>query len=446
MSNIDVTSVLLNEQDGRIPSVNFITLGCAKNEVDSADMQRRLVSAGFAIVDDAEDADAVIVNTCSFIQAAIEESIDVILEVAGLANIADGSSKLIVAGCMPARFGDDLESELNEASAFVPCSKEDDIVEVVQRTLGVNPAPFARVDVESGPAAAYVKISDGCNRFCSFCSIPYIRGRYHSFPYERIRASVEQCIAEGSVEITLIGQDTGCWGSDFEEKSTTAQLLSNLAEEFPDTWFRIMYVEPDGITDELLDAIAAHDNVCDYLDMPLQHANPELLKSMRRKGSAPEFLKLLERIRTRVPGITLRTTLITGFPGETEEAFDELMEFLEEADFDYVGVFPYSREEGTRAYDLPDQVEEELKVARAQEVRDLCDAVGSVHTADRIGKELDVLVLGAEEDGQLFGRAMCQAPDVDGVVYVDGGEVGEIVRVTIVDTLAYDMEGEIIHG
>lgn len=430
----------------------FVTLGCAKNEVDTAHMRERLAAAGFALADDAGAADAVVVNTCSFIQSATEESIAAIFEVAGLQNVAEGGAALIVAGCMPARYGDELADELVEASAFVPCSKEDDIAEVVRAALGLACLPcdggFAAASIgevrtgASSPVSAYVKISDGCDRFCAFCTIPYIRGRYHSFAYADIRAEVARRVGEGVREVVLIAQDTGRWGQDFDEPSTLAWLVGALADEFADTWFRIMYIQPEGITDDLLRTVAAHGNVCSYFDIPLQHVNPRILKAMRRRGSREEFERLVARVRALVPGATLRTTLIAGFPGETDEDFEELCDFVEEGFFDYVGVFAYSREEGTRAHDLPGQVDDDEKADRAQRLRDLADAVSTPLVAARIGREMDVLVEGAEEDGQLFGRAMCQAPEVDGVTYLAHGTPGEVRRVTISDTLLYEMEGE----
>lgn len=448
MTNIDVTAAHCADGGSAAPSVCFVTLGCAKNEVDSAEMIKKVQAAGFCIVDDAAAADAVVVNTCSFIQAATEESIDVIFEICGLENFSSGSAKLIVAGCMPARYGEDLKDELQEAQAFVPCSREDDIVEVLCGVLDTCPqaASDGFVSPYAGSAASYVKISDGCDRFCSFCAIPFIRGRYHSFSYDEIRASVAERVAAGVKEITLIAQDTGRWGEDFEKPSTTAHLLDALAGEFPDTWFRLMYIEPQGVTDELLDVIASRENVCSYLDVPLQHASERVLRAMNRRGSVESHRELVERIREHVPDITLRTTLIAGFPGETDEDFEELCVFLEDMEFDYVGVFPYSREEGTRAAQLPDQVDEDVKIERAQRIRDISDSIGESHVSARIGKTMDVLVLGCEEDGQLFGRAMCQAPEVDGVVYLEEGSIGDIVNVRIEDTLVYEMEGEVIHG
>ncbi|WP_337426755.1 30S ribosomal protein S12 methylthiotransferase RimO [Slackia isoflavoniconvertens] len=445
MSNIDV-NVLAQSA----PRVCFVTLGCAKNEVDTAEMTKRLTSAGYEVCDDASTADVVVVNTCSFIQAATEESLEAIFEVCDLPNFIEGSAKLVVAGCMPARYGDDLASELGEAQAFVPCSKEDDIVEVLAGVLG-DAAPHASMTAYAqspwaASPASYVKISDGCDRFCSFCAIPYIRGRYHSFPLETVRASVAERVEAGVREITLIAQDTGRWGEDFDEPSNTAALLATLADEFPQTWFRLMYIEPQGVSDELLDVIASKPNVCKYLDMPLQHASKPVLRAMNRRGDENSHHELVARIRERVPGITLRTTLIAGFPGETDVDFDVLQNFLEEVEFDYVGVFPYSQEEGTRAAEMDGQIDEAIKIERAQSLRDISDAIGEAHVSARIGQEMDVLVLGREEDGQLYGRAMCQAPEVDGVVYLEEGEVGDIVRVRIIDTLVYEMEGDVVHG
>ncbi len=443
MTNIDVTAL---HDTPAAPSVCFVTLGCAKNEVDTAEMIKRVTQAGFSLERDPAQADAVVVNTCSFIQAATEESIECILDISGLDNIASARSKLVVAGCMPARYGEDLERELTEASACVPCSREDDIAEVLCDVLGFSGgSSFCAAPWAESPAA-YVKISDGCDRFCSFCAIPYIRGRYHSFSYEQVRAAVAERVESRVREVTLIAQDTGRWGEDFAMRDTTAGLLGRLADEFPSTWFRLMYVEPQGVTDQLLDVIAPRPNVCTYLDIPLQHSAPRILRAMNRCGGTQSHLALIRRIRDRVPDITLRTTLITGFPGETGDDFKELLAFLEAAEFDYVGVFPYSAEEGTRAAELPCQLDEETKISRAQEIRDLADAIGQARVSSRIGRVMDVLVLGREEDGQLYGRAMCQAPEVDGVVYLDEGEPAEIVRVKIGDTLAYEMEGEVIHG
>ena len=437
---------------GLVPSgagIAFVTMGCAKNEVDSEHMARRLVAAGYHLEDDPGAADVVVVNTCSFIQAATEESIEAILDASELDNVASGKARLVVAGCMPARYGDELQAELPEASAFVTCAGEVDIVSVVDGLFGVERvggAPRALGRVPAGPTgvSAYVKISDGCDRFCSYCAIPYIRGRYHSFAYDDIEAEVRGIVEAGVREVVLIAQDTGRWGDDLPEPSTLAALIDGLAGAFPDTWFRVMYIQPEGVTDELLDTMARHDNVCSYLDIPFQHCDAAVLKRMNRTGSRDEFLALAERIRARVPDVTLRTTLIAGYPGETDEQFEDLCDFVQDIAFDYVGVFAYSREEGTRAYNQNGQVEEDEKLYRAQRLRDIADAVSSGVVAQRVGCEAPVLVCGFEEDGQVYGRMQSQAPDVDGVTFLDAGEPGDFVQARIVDTLLYEMEGEAV--
>lgn len=427
--------------DDRRRCVAFITLGCAKNEVDTAHMRARLLGAGFALVDEPEEADVVVVNTCSFIQAATEESIEVIMDAAKLPRVASGTTGLVVAGCMPSRYGDDLAEELVEASAFVPCAHEDDIVEVVASLSGTEAVSSEDVHGERVPVSAYVKISDGCDRFCSYCTIPFIRGRYHSFSFETIRTEIDGLVDGGTREIVLIAQDTGRWGTDFDEPSTLADLVSSLAEEYVDTWFRIMYLQPEGVTDDYLAAVATHANICSYFDIPLQHVDPAILHDMNRTGSRADFELLQRKIRATVPDATLRTTLIAGFPGETEEQFDELCSFVEDCDFDYIGVFAYSQEEGTKAFSLTGQVNEEEKADRAQRLRDLADSVCVPRIAARVGREVDVLVEGREEDGQLFGRTKDQAPEVDGVTYLDSGIVGKTKRIRIEGTLLYEMEG-----
>ena len=421
-------------------NVSFLTLGCAKNESDSARMQEDLIRAGYSIVDIADSADVIVVNTCSFIQSAIEESLDAVFEIAGYGSVASGDTKLVVCGCMPSRFGNDLEEELTEADKFVTCREEDNIVEIIDDLLGVSSVRNSvEVDFDYAPSE-YVKISDGCNRFCSFCTIPFIRGRYHSFSYDEIASDVKAKIESGTKEIVLIAQDSGIWGLDLKPRENLASLLKRLSEAYPDSWFRVMYLQPAGMTDELLDVMATHDNICNYFDIPLQHCDSEILKSMNRSGSRAEYEQMVARIRQRIPGIALRTTLIVGYPGETEEQFDDLCDFVSETEFDYVGIFAYSPEDGTPAAELPNQVDEDTKQARLQELRDIADAVSSHVVSQRIGKSMDVLVLGCEEDGQLYGRAQCQAPDVDGVTYLENGAVGEVHTVSISDTLLYEME------
>ena len=406
-------------------SVAFVTLGCAKNEVDTEHMRARATGAGYALTDDPETADAIVVNTCSFIQAATEESIDAIFEAASLPKVDEGSAALIVAGCMPARYGDDLAAELTEASAFVPCSREDDIAEVVARALGIS-LPVAAVGGEpaegEGRTFAYVKISDGCDRFCSYCTIPYIRGRYRSFPLDDVRADVAAQVAAGAREIVLIAQDTGRWGADFDEPSSLAALVAALAEEFPQTWFRIMYIQPEGLSDELLDAVAAHDNVCDYFDIPLQHVDAGILRAMNRTGSREEFLALVDRVLAHVPGATLRTTLIAGFPGETDAEFQETLDLARACRFAKIHAFPYSRRAGTPAAARADQVPTEVKAARAAALRALGDELRASERARRVGTAKLALV---EEGAVAMSESYFELPAPV------GAPLGTLVKATM---------------
>ncbi len=456
----------------------IITMGCAKNEVDSARMKQALVQSGYRYADDPGDADVILVNTCSFLESATEESIEIIFEALALPHVEAGDAKVVVCGCMPARYKDDLATSLTEVQTFVPCAEEWDIVARVDAELGIcgqitdgedgegeeggEGIVNASTSVENqsftpqspqdafcaplfdlGTTSAYIKISEGCNRFCSFCAIPYIRGRHHSFSFEQIESDVAAALAAGAKELVLIAQDTGRWGEDLDGDYSLAWLIRTLAEMHPETWIRVMYLEPEGITDELLEIMATHDNVCSYLDIPLQHVSPEVLSRMNRTGSPEEFSALLAHIRRMVPGDSLRTTLIAGFPGEPEEDLDLLLAFLEEAQFDYVGVFAFSPEEGTRAFELDGQLDEEVRNERAQRIRDFSDAISVGIVEARCGQVVPVLIEGAEEDGQLVGRTQHQAPEVDGETYVDAGEVGEIVMARIVDTMMYEMEGEV---
>ena len=437
------------------PCVAFVTLGCAKNEADTARMRVRLAEAGFLIEDDPAEADAVVVNTCSFIQSATEESIEAVFDAAGMPNVAAGAP-LIVAGCMPARYGEDLADELVEARAFVPCSREDDIAAIVADALGVDApgggaaasvtlsASGGAAEVEGSRAAlaalpaapfAYVKISDGCDRFCTYCTIPYIRGRYRSFPLDDVRADVAAQVAAGAREIVLIAQDTGRWGADFDEPSSLAALVAALAEEFPQTWFRIMYIQPEGLSDELLDAVAAHDNVCDYFDIPLQHVDAGILRAMNRTGSREEFLALVDRVLAHVPGATLRTTLIAGFPGETEEEARETLRFIERIGFSRIHVFPYSQRAGTVAARLPGQVPVDVKRRRTAELIELGGRLSAAYQRAALGSVREVLL---EEE---VAPGLCEGYTREYLRVRAQGVPGEIVNLRLTDISEDSMLG-----
>lgn len=439
-------------------NVAFVTLGCAKNEVDSDKMKARLTAAGFSIVDDPALAALIVVNTCSFLISAVDEGLEVIFDLVNQQAERPAKAKILVAGCMPARYGDDLESELTEVSGFLSAADEENIVEKAEELLGIDPSSLpaglaahgASIRSNEGPSA-YVKISDGCDRFCSYCMIPYIRGRYHSFTQKQIYDEVAELVEGGVREIVLIGQDTGIWGRDLSPVQSTAELLDAAASAFPDTWFRLLYLQPAGINDELLSVMNAHDNICKYLDMPLQHADADVLKAMNREGSPAEYLQVLEHVRDMVPGITTRTTFMAGFPGETEEQFEELLDFAEEARFDYAVVFPYSQEDGSAAGSFDGQLDEGTKIERAQRLLDVCDAVGHASIARTVGKTVQALVEGYEHTDagvEALARWQGQAPEVDGQIHVpiaseDALPIGSVVPVKITDSFYYELEGEL---
>lgn len=433
-------------------SVAFVTLGCAKNEVDTRHMREILLNDGYQVVEDIDACDCVVVNTCAFIESAAQESIDQILDLAGDESLKDRNVGIVVAGCLPARFGTDLEEALDEARVYLSCDKEGSISEAVEKCIGDAFADDAvstklsscgsdpMIDVDEGLPYAYVKISDGCSRFCSYCTIPFIRGPYRSIPLESIDEECSKLIEDGIREIVLIGQDTGLWGSDLGEDDSLASLLAVLSKRHPTTWFRVMYTQPENVTDELLETMRSTSNVCPYLDIPMQHCVEHILKAMNRAGSRDSLDGLLAKIRNEVPGVAIRTTLMCGFLGETEEDFEELVDFVESSRFDYVGVFAFSPEEGTKAYDMDDPVPEDEKQYRAERLRTIADAVSTSVVTERIGHTYPFLCEGEEADGQRFGRCIIQAPEVDGITFCDDMELGSISDVKVIDTFMYDME------
>lgn len=438
-----------------IASVLFVTLGCAKNEVDTDRMRALLLAAGFAEADGVDDADAAIVNTCSFLASATEESVEATLELAEGRAEGVRSCPIIMCGCVPSRYGDDLPEQLPEVAAFVKADDEDGIAGVVADVLGISvAAPVldagAMLRTVQG-ASAFVKISEGCDRFCAFCAIPYIRGRYHSRPADEIVAEVSALMEQGVREVILIGQDTGIWGSDFEGDQTLAKLLVRVAEAVRpySGWVRVLYLQPEGMTDELIAAIRDTPEVLPYIDIPIQHCSERVLKAMGRSGDPEQLHALFARLRDEIPGMVLRTTGMAGFPGETDEEADELYDFIEAEEFDYTSVFAYSQEEGTRAAAMPDQVDEDVKLERTQRLIDLVEELGFSATAKHVGERVKVIIDGVEEteDGvELIGHTWFQAPDCDGAVHIQSGEaaVGDIVTVDLVDSFCYEMVGMIV--
>ena len=439
-------------------SILYITLGCAKNEVDTDRMRSLLNGAGYQEVFDAGDADAVIVNTCSFLASATSESIETTLALAE--DVAEGvrGTRIVMCGCVTSRYGDELPPELPEVAAFVRTDEEDGIVAVMDRVLGVDRdvppfIPSVKRTVES--AVAYVKISDGCDRYCSFCAIPYIRGRYHSRSAESILAEVRDLVAGGVREIVLIGQDTGIWGTDFkgevEGPSNLAQLLVAVAEAVrPEhVWVRVLYLQPEGMTDELIAAIRDTPEVLPYIDIPVQHCNARVLKAMHRPGSADQLSELFTKLREQIPNMVIRTTSLVGFPGETDEEAAEMLDFMDREGFDYTSVFPYSQEEGTFAAKMDGQVDEDVKLERTQAAMDLAEALGFAATAAHVGEVAEVIVDGIEETDEgpeLIGHAWFQAPDSDGAVHLEvtDAAVGDILKVKFTDSFCYELVGEVV--
>lgn len=441
-------------------SLLYITLGCAKNEVDTDRMRALLDAADYQEVDSAQDADAVIINTCSFLASATSESIETTLALAEEVNEGVRATRIIMCGCVPSRYGDQLPQELPEVSAFVRADEEDGIVAIVDDVLGVErdmPSFIPNIKRTVEGSVAYVKISDGCDRFCSFCAIPYIRGRYHSRPADRIIAEAHELVAGGVEEIVLIGQDTGIWGKDFKDENdgpaNLAQLLVALAEALRPlhVWIRVLYLQPEGMTDELIAAIRDTPEVLPYIDIPVQHCNERVLKSMHRSGSEQQLDELFAHLRSEIPGMVIRTTSLVGFPGETDEEAEQMLAFMDRNSFDYTSVFAYSREEGTRAAEMDDQVDEDLKLERAQKALDLAEALGFAATASHVGETAEVIIDGIEEnDGfsEFIGHAWFQAPDSDGAVHLDIEEacIGDIVTVEFTDSFCYELVGHVVES
>lgn len=410
-------------------------------------MMASVTGSGWSLAPDPESADVVVVNTCGFIREAVEEGIDAVLELTEWRDAAP-NRKLVVAGCMVTRYGNELSASLTEADAFVPVSAEETLTDLLGELTGALAAPVetaARASRTPSPGpSAYLQIADGCFRTCAYCTIPSIRGPYRSRALPELIEEARFLADTGAREIVLVGQDTSAWGRDLPGNETLAHVIRAIAAVPGVEWLRVMYVQPDGVTDELLHAMAGTPNVCRYLDIPLQHASERILRAMHRTGSAAAFLELIARIRSAMPDVVLRTSLIAGFPGETRYDVDELIAFVTAAQFDYAGVFTYSPEAGTVAASLADLPSLRTRRARTQRIRDAADEAGFTRVAAHIGKEFDVLAEGVDEDGSPVGRWQGQAPEVDGIVFLDREvPAGTIIRARVVDALGYDLEAEV---
>ena len=445
--------------------VGFVSLGCPKNLVDSEVMMGHLKQNGYEITADAADADTVVVNTCGFIDSAKQESIDTILEAAQL-KTSGSAKRLIVAGCVVERYRDELKAEIPEVDAFIGTNQINDILSVCDPKTNTRSLPVIPLGNQSATYLyddstprvlatpshyAFVKIAEGCDRPCAFCFIPQMRGHFRSRRFGSIVAEAHQLAEEGVKEIILVAQDSSRYGEDLGKQDALARLLRELSHVDGIEWVRVMYTYPTHISDGFLDVLAEEPKAVKYLDMPLQHASQNVLKLMKRGGNRKSLERLIERVRRRVPGIAVRTTFITGFPGETENDFEELMSFVKNVEFDRVGVFTYSDEEGTPAFDLPDKVQHRTAARRRTSLMKAQARISRRKHKARVGEVVRVLFEGESKESELLwqGRMETQAPDIDGCVLIndvpDGvfPEAGEFVNVEITAAHEYDLIGRV---
>ena len=422
-------------------TISLISLGCAKNLVNSEQMLYLLIEAGFTPVPDPDGADAVIINTCGFIDAAKSEAIDTVLEMAELKK-SGRLGKIIVTGCLTERYQYTVMQELPEIDAVLGVGSFGDIVETVNKAFdgesvsrfGDKNAPIEETPrvISTGPSWAYLRIAEGCNNFCAFCAIPYIRGRYRSRDMENILDEARELAEHGIKELIVIAQDITRYGTDIYGKRSLAELCRKLSEIDGIEWIRLHYLYPDQFDDELIDEIASNSKIVKYLDIPIQHINNSILKAMNRRGTGDDIRKLFAELRRRIPDVVLRTSLISGLPGEGEPEFEELCCFLKEAKIERVGVFPFSPEEGTPAAKMP-HVDYEVAQRRADLIMEIQASVMDEFNASLVGKTLEVLCLDYDENEQMWvGRSCYDSPDIDGLVFFEGnGGEGKILDVTI---------------
>lgn len=458
-------------------NVLFVSLGCDKNLVDSEKMLGLLNEAGYRVAQEESEADAIVVNTCCFIHDAKEESVETILEMAEWKK--KGRLKaLIVTGCMAQRYQDEIQQEIPEVDAVIGTTGYTEIVPILDEILAeaeasqkeaaveepkeksfvnccpsIDLLPASLADkrvVTTGGYTAYLKIAEGCNKRCTYCIIPYIRGHYRSFPMEDLLEEARK-LAEGGVkELILIAQETTVYGMDYYGRKALPELLTKLCEIEGIEWIRILYCYPEEITDELIAVMKKEKKICHYLDIPIQHSEDTILKRMGRRTNRAELVSLVEKLRKEIPDIVLRTTLITGFPGETEEEFKNMVDFVDSMEFDRLGVFPYSAEEGTKAAEMDGQITEEVKESRRDEIMALQQEISADKAASRIDDEMSVLIEGyLYEDDIYIGRTYMDAPKVDGNVFVRAEEElisGDIVPVRITGANEYDLMGDVIYA
>ena len=439
-------------------NILFISLGCDKNLVDSEVMLGLLDKKGYQIVDSEEDADIIVVNTCCFIHDAKEESIQTILEMAEYKK--EGKLKaLIVTGCLAQRYQQEIIDEIPEVDAVLGTTSYDHIVEAVEEALAGNghvvledvdalPDVKEKRLVTTGGHYAYMKIAEGCDKHCTYCIIPKLRGNYRSVPMEKLLAEAKDLADQGVKELILVAQETTVYGKDIYGEKSLHKLLRELCKIAGIQWIRILYCYPEEIYDELIQTIKEENKVCHYLDLPIQHASDAVLKRMGRRTSKAQLVEIIEKLRKEIPDISLRTTLITGFPGETQEQHEELKDFVDEMEFDRLGVFTYSPEEDTPAATMADQIPEEVKEDRQAELMELQQEIAFDLAEDMVGREVLVMIEGKVADENAYvGRTYKDAPNVDGLIFINTDEElmsGDFARVRVTGALEYDLIGELI--
>ena len=439
-------------------NILFISLGCDKNLVDTEVMLGLLAQKGHQMVDSEEMADVIVVNTCCFIHDAKEESIQTILEMAEYKK--EGTLKaLIVTGCLAQRYKQEILDEIEEVDAVLGTTSYDKIVDAIDEALkGHKSLELQDIDalpvveskrlVTTGGHFAYLKIAEGCDKHCTYCIIPKIRGNFRSVPMERLLKEAEEFVSQGVKELILVAQETTLYGKDIYGEKSLHILLKELCKISGLRWIRILYCYPEEIYDELIQVIKEEDKICKYLDLPIQHACDDVLKRMGRRTSKAQLIEIIEKLRREIPEIALRTTLITGFPGETQEQHEELMEFVDTMEFDRLGVFTYSPEEDTPAANMPNQIDEEVKEDRQAELMELQQEIAFELAENKIGQEVMVMIEGKVADENAYvGRTYMDAPNVDGLIFVETNEEmmsGDFAKVKVTGALEYDLIGEIM--
>lgn len=439
-------------------NILFISLGCDKNLADSETMLGMLASRGYQIVDEEEKADVIIVNTCCFIHDAMEESIETILQMAEYKK--SGSLKaLVVTGCMAERYREEITKEIPEVDAVLGTASYGHILDAVDEALKghsylmmepLDTLPIIETHrlVTTGGHYAYLKIAEGCDKHCTYCIIPKLRGNFRSVPMDHLIKEAEQLAADGVKELILVAQETTLYGKDLYGEKKLPELLHKLCQISGIRWIRILYCYPEEITEELIQTMKEEPKICHYLDLPIQHASDGILKRMGRRTSKEELVHIISRLREEIPDIILRTTLITGFPGETQEQHEELMDFVDEMEFDRLGVFTYSPEEGTPAASMPDQIEESIKEDRRAELMELQQEIAFEQAEDMVGKEVLVMIEGKVADENAYvGRTYKDAPNVDGLIFVNtDAELmsGDFAKVKVTGACEYDLIGELM--